>query len=89
MPGNPTRPKGIPPHIAAAIDAHLAAIGAAFQPEARITLIVRSPQIPDGSGDLLMTTDSVGEIRKTLDRLQREGRWDWEQPEPGQGAPRG
>jgi hypothetical protein len=67
---------GVPPHISQLIDAYLVEIGALFQPEARITLLVRSPQIPDGSGDLLMTTDAVPKIRETLKRLAREGTWE-------------
>lgn len=47
-------------------------IGAVFlDPEARVTLIVRTPSSPNG--ELMVTSDEIAEIRKVLDRAEAAG----------------
>lgn len=47
-------------------------IGAVFlDPDARVTLIVRTPAAPNG--ELMVTSDDIAEIRKVLDRREAAG----------------
>ena len=47
-------------------------IGAVFlDPDARITLIVRTPAAPNG--ELIVTNDELDEVRKVIDRREAAG----------------
>lgn len=41
------------------IDGHLAAIAAMFKPGAKLTLLVRRPEKPDGSHDVILSDDHL------------------------------
>lgn len=47
-------------------------IGAVFlDPDAKVTLIVRTPVAPNG--ELLITSDDLSEVRKVIDRREAAG----------------
>ena len=47
-------------------------IGAVFlDPDAKVTLIVRTPAAPEG--ELMVTSDDISEVRKVLDRREAAG----------------
>ena len=47
-------------------------IGAVFlDPDTKVTLIVRTPSAPNG--ELVITSDEIGEVRKVLDRREAAG----------------
>lgn len=54
------------------ISPRLDQIGAVFlDPDAKVTLIVRTPSAPNG--ELLVTSDEISEIRAVLDRREAAG----------------
>lgn len=54
------------------ISPRLDQIGAVFlDPDAKVTLIVRTPSTPNG--ELLVTSDEISEIRAVLDRREASG----------------
>jgi hypothetical protein len=53
-------------HARDEISDHMDAIVALFKPGVKITVLVRTPSHPDGSRDLLMTSDTIGAIVKAL-----------------------
>jgi hypothetical protein len=48
---------------------HLEKIASLFNPGMRLTLVVRNPERPDGSQDVLLTDDTVPEVIAALELL--------------------
>jgi len=63
----------LPTHISETIADHMHALRFAIEPGMKITLLVRSPDYPDGSRDLLMTDDLIDEAVGAMLRRKREG----------------
>lgn len=54
------------------ISPRLDQIGAVFlDPDAKVTLIVRTPSAPNG--EIVITSDDLSEVRKVLDRREAAG----------------
>lgn len=69
---NPT-PSHLPLEVVASdCSKHLEKIAKNFK-NPKITLLVRAPDLPDGSGDFLMTRDNIGDVITALQRLEARG----------------
>ena len=57
----------IPTHVARGIERRLQYIAGFFKPGAKLTLLVRRPEAPDGSQDMVVTDDDLAEAIKALE----------------------
>jgi hypothetical protein len=63
----------LPSDVSEKISDHMFAIQTLFKPGMKITLLIRAPDHPDGSRDLLMTDDLIDEAVAAMLRRKREG----------------
>ena len=56
------------------IAGYLLKIEDVFLEPVKVTLVVRNPAYPDGSRDLLLTSDKLPEMRRALDMLEQKER---------------
>lgn len=49
------------------IAAHLDKIASMFKPGVQVTCLVRSSAFPDGSRDVIVTSDDLGEVMKAME----------------------
>lgn len=53
---------------------HLHQIAALFKGPVEITIVLRNPAFPDGSGDIVVTSDSYSDVIAALQLSERVGK---------------